>query len=105
MVDIVMITNAFDKFKYVRILRTPSLSSDQPCIPLPLPYLSGPACDGKALDLCCCKQLKRVQSHHAHRHVCILNHLTELLKANLAIPIFVRLHHGLVHDLCAVLAM
>ena len=42
--------------------------------------------------------LKLVQGH-AHGYICVLDHLGELLEADLAIAVQVRLHDGLVHDL------
>ena len=42
--------------------------------------------------------LKLVQGH-AHGYVCVLDHLGELLEADLAVAVQVRLHDGLVDDL------
>lgn len=42
--------------------------------------------------------MQRTQSH-AHRHVGVLDHLCELLEADLAVVVEIRFHDGLVHDL------
>jgi len=47
------------------------------------------------------RRLELIQGHHTHRDISVLDHFTELLKADLAIQILVRLHHGLIHDLKA----
>ena len=47
------------------------------------------------------RRLELVQGHHAHRDIGVLDHFTEFLKADLAIQILVRLHHGLIHNLKA----
>lgn len=51
------------------------------------------------------RRLELVQSHHAHRDIGVLDHFTELLKADLAIQILVRLHHGLIHNLLQLLVL
>jgi len=45
------------------------------------------------------ESLERVQRHHAHRDVCVLDHLAEFLKADLPIQILICFHHRLVDDL------
>ena len=47
------------------------------------------------------RRLELIQGHHTHRDISVLDHFTELLKADLAIQILVRLHHGLIHNLKA----
>lgn len=42
--------------------------------------------------------MRRTQSH-AHRHVGVLDHLCELLKADLAVVVEIRFHDSLVHNL------
>jgi hypothetical protein len=42
--------------------------------------------------------MQRTQSH-AHRHIGVLDHLCELLEADLAVVVQIRFHDGLVHDL------
>ena len=42
--------------------------------------------------------MRHTQSH-AHRHICVLDHLCELLEADLAVVVKIRFHDGLVHDL------
>lgn len=42
--------------------------------------------------------MQHTQSH-AHRHIGVLDHLRELLEADLAVVVQIRLHNGLVHNL------
>ena len=42
--------------------------------------------------------MRHTQSH-AHRHIRVLDHLCELLEADLAVVVEIRFHDGLVHDL------
>jgi hypothetical protein len=46
-------------------------------------------------------RLKLVQGH-AHGNICVLNHLHELFKADLAVPVLIGLHDGLVDNLANV---
>jgi hypothetical protein len=46
-------------------------------------------------------RLELIQGH-AHGYICVLNHLHKLFKADLAVPILIGLHDGLVDNLANV---
>jgi len=52
-----------------------------------------------ALDRMEIQKKVRVTQSHAHRNICILHHLLELLEADLAVAVLVRFHDCFVYDL------